>query len=398
MNKDIVIFGDNKRVCNELKRKLYEKQICTDLPILAGRHLDSNILKVIEAAKGKQIILVFKNEDLKNITEDFYKNGITDICVCPWDTHFIDKDNVEINNCIIPIDNSKPRLNYVEIELSESCNLNCKGCFQFSNLIECKSFADINVFKNDLEKLKEFFWGIGELRLLGGEPLLNPDFLLFVKTARKIFPDSDIRLVSNGLLIPKLRKEELVEIKNNNCTINITNYPPTQKQIDSIIGSLKEAGVSYTVSLPIKVFFKGLLSEPSKSPDASFNNCIFTHCHALRNGALAACSHQFYIGRLNAEFNLNYPAEGINEIIDIYHTNFDGWEINRIFEQPHDFCRYCSSGMVPFKWKSGAKSKAKAADWIIKQTFFNIRIVPLIQKSSKSFISRLRHFKQKPKK
>ena len=397
MNKDIVIFGDNKKICLELKSILHKKHLRIDQPVIAGRHLESEILKLVESAKGKQIILVFKNEDLKNITEIFSKNGIKDICVCPWDTHYIGKDNIVSDSCILPIDNSKPRLNHVEIELSESCNLNCKGCFQYSNLTEGKSFPDIHVFRNNLEKLKEFFWGIGKIRLQGGEPLLNPDFLIFVKTAREIFPDSDLRLVSNGLLIPALNKSQLSVIKQNNCTFDISNYPPTQEKIKSIKKHLDEAGVSYTVSLPINIFFKSLRSKPVQSPDISFNNCIFTHCHALANGHLAACSHQFYVNRLNTAFDLKYPAEEPDEVVDIYHTPLNGWEINEIFDKPRDFCRYCSAGMVPFKWEPCPKNKAKSNDWIVKHTLFNTKIIPIMQKSSKNFINKLRHFKQKPK-
>lgn len=397
MNKDVVIFGDNKKICHKLISMLRETGVHVEMPVPAGKKLNNNIPQAVHVAKGKQMLLVFKNEDLIKVTEAFHKNGLTQLYVCPWDTHFVDKDDVTLSSCVFQIDNSKPRLYQVEIELSEGCNLNCKGCFQFSNLVEGKNFADLKVFENDLEQLKKIFWGVGKIKLLGGEPLLNPNFLLYIKKAREIFPDSDIRLVSNGLLIPKLSRAALKEIKNNNCTIDISNYPPTRKKLGSITSYLKEVGVSYTVSLPINIFFKGLLTKPSESPDAAFNNCIFTHCHALSNGKLAACTHQFYISRLNTAFELNYPEEGIDEVIDIYHTSLNGWEINNILEQPHDFCRYCSTGMAPFKWKTAPRGKANADDWIVKASFINVKVIPVFQKTMKSFEKRLRHFMQRPK-
>jgi len=397
MNKNIVLFGDNKKICQELKSRLSETGITAEIHVLTSRHLDRIIPEAIPAAKGKQIVLVFKNENLKTLTEIFNKTGITDLFVCPWDTHYIDKDIVELNSCIIPVDNTKPRLNHIEIELCDGCNLNCKGCFQFSNLVEGKNPADYNAFVNDLKQLKDFFWGIGKIRLLGGEPLLNSNFLMFVKAAREIFPDSDIRLVSNGLLIPSLNKDDLAELKHCNCIFDISNYPPTQKIIDSITGCLKEAGVLYTVSLPINIFFKSLLSKPLESPDTSFNNCIFTHCHALAAGRLAACTHQFYINRLNTAFDLNFPADEPDEVIDIYNTLLNGWEINKIFDNPRDFCRYCSTGMVPVKWKTVSRNKVNANDWIVKNTFINVKVLPFLQKTMKSFETRLRHFVQQPK-
>ena len=397
MNKAIVIFGDNNKVCLEIKNKLYEKKHLAEPPILAGHHPERDILKVVDAAHGKQIVLVFKNEDLKDITELFYESGVQDIFVCPWDTHYIDKVETTLADCLFPIDNTKPRLNYVEFELSEGCNLNCKGCFQYSNLAKNNKFPDIHVFKRDLKKLKDFFWGIGKIRLQGGEPLLNPDFLSFVSTAREVFPDCDLRLVSNGLLIPTLDHTQLSVVKQNNCSFDISNYPPTQKKIKLITKHLDDAGVSYNISLPVKVFFKGLSSKPAETPVTSFNNCIFTHCHALANGHLAACTHQFYVDRLNTAFCLNYPADEPDEVIDIFNTTLNGWEINKIFENPRDFCRYCSAGMVPFKWKPAQKGKAKADDWIVKNTFLHVIFGPLVQKAMKSFANRLRYLNQRPK-
>jgi hypothetical protein len=145
------------------------------------------------------------------------------------------------------------------------------------------------------------------------------------------------------------------------------------------------------------MFFKCLLLEPLASPNESFNNCLFTHCHALGNGHLAACSHQFYINRLNTRFGLKYPVDEPDEAVNIYKTLLDGWEINKILESPHDFCRYCSKGMVPVKWETRLKRNAKPSDWIIKRNFISMKIVPVVQKNLKLPAKKIRSIKQKPK-
>lgn len=394
MNNDILIWGDNKKICHEIKNKLCKIGVTAELSVFTEKHLDRDILQIAQTLEDEKIVLIFKNEDLKDITEKFHNQGITDVSVLPWDTHCVDDGNDMLKSCILSIDNTKPRLDYVEIEICGSCNLNCKGCFQFSNLVEGKAFCDLNSFRNDLEKLKELFWGVAKIRLLGGEPLLNPDFLQFATTAREIFPDSDIRLVSNGLLITKLSESNLQTIKNAKCTFDISAYPPTQKQIKEITDFLKKAKITHTVSLPIKMFFKRLLAEPLESPNKSFDNCIFTHCHVLGGGHLSPCSQKFYVNRLNTAFNLDYPEE---KNINIYTTSLNGWQINEIFKHPNNFCRFCSQGMVPFKWETRPTSNAKADDWIIKRTFINVRVVPKIQAALKLFAKQLRHFKQQPK-
>lgn len=106
-----------------------------------------------------------------------------------------------------------PVLDYVEIEITEFCNLNCRGCCDFSNLAKEKKFYELPEFTKDMTRLTELFSGINKIRLMGGEPLLNPRLTEYIQTSRALFPASDIRIVSNGLLIPKLGDDVLRCIK-----------------------------------------------------------------------------------------------------------------------------------------------------------------------------------------
>lgn len=59
---------------------------------------------------------------------------------------------------------------------------------------------------------------------MGGEPLLHPEVEKFLVEARKLFPKSEIQLVTNGLLLKK-RKEELLDtINDNNIRVCVSNY------------------------------------------------------------------------------------------------------------------------------------------------------------------------------
>ncbi len=391
----MLIFGENRKISRELCAKLQSLGYGVEVLSVAGGNLETAVEKAAQTLNHRQLILAFRNEELKNVSALFHKKGIDKLSVCPWDTHFTGRNNEDLNNFVFRVDNRKPRLDYLEIEVSESCNLNCKGCNEFSNLVEENMFGDLQQTERDLGKLKDYFWGVGKIRLMGGEPLVNPDYIRFVKTAREIFPDSDIRILTNGLLVPKLKKDDLLEIKNSNCSFDISVYPPTQRIIDTITGILREAGIPYNLSVPNKLFFKSLLKEPMESPNEAFSNCLFTHCHALSGGYISACSNQMYAHRLNTAFNLKFPND---DKIDIYNTSLTGWEMNEIFSKPHEFCRYCARGMVPYKWKAGTKSTVKAGDWLIEPSFFNFKIVPVIQKAVKSSAKRLRYILRRPKK
>lgn len=397
MKQEAAVFGNHTQSARWLIAQLGQVSLRAERPVVVGGHWEREIPRFLKSAGEKQIILVFKNEELKKVSEAFHRHGINQLYVFPWDTHLPGKGGQSLSDIMTAVDNAKPRLDHLEAELSERCNLNCKGCFQFSNIARNGSFPDPAVFRRDLERLKDFFWGIGKIRLQGGEPLLNPDFTDFVRAARTIYPDSDIRLVSNGLLVPGLQRHQLDALRECNCSFDISAYPPTRKMLRQITRSLDEAGVAYNISLPIKVFYKGLAAKPAESSGEAFRNCIFTHCHALANGHLAACTHQFYISRFNTAFDLDYPVDGSGEVIDLFDTDLDGWEINRIFEQPRGFCRYCCVGMEPFQWKSASGGEAKADDWIEEDTFTAKAIAPLMQKALKPVAVHLRHHNQRPK-
>ena len=275
----------------------------------------------------------------------------------------------------------KPMLEYVESEISEFCNLNCKGCGSFSNLADRKAFYPLEVFTRDYQRLAELFESVKKIRLLGGEPLLNPELTEYVKTCRELFPEADIRIVTNGLLIPLLPEETLLTIKALDCKFDISNYAPTRKNFPKIKSRLKDSGIEYTLGVPMFFFFRNILEHPANDPAPAFNNCIFTHCYMLSYGKISPCSHAHCIGRLNQRYGLNYPE---TDCIDIY-SGVSGEEIIQKFSTPHEFCRYCNRGMVPFRWQCNrGREKANQYDWIIKDNFVNSSIVPIIQSALKT--------------
>ena len=85
------------------------------------------------------------------------------------------------------------------ILLTNRCNLGCSYCF--ANEFVNKDNCDITV--EDYNKAVDFILqsGVGFIGLIGGEPLLHPDFGLFVDTLKKNPQIQKITIFTNGLLI-----------------------------------------------------------------------------------------------------------------------------------------------------------------------------------------------------
>ena len=284
--------------------------------------------------------------------------------------------------------NNLPVLDYVEIEITEFCNLNCRGCCDFSNLAKEKAFFEYDEFSRDMERLHELFSHIKKIRLMGGEPLLNPRVADYAEKTRLLFPASDIRIVTNGLLLPSFDDEKLKKLKEADIKFDISNYPPTRKIKDQIDRKLSHAGISYDLGFPMNYFFRNILERPSDDPAPAFRNCIFTHCHMLGHGKLAPCSYAYCIGRFNAQFGTNYPE---TDYFDIY-SDITGEEIIAAFSAPHEFCKCCGKGIVPIKWEGHVfEREAHPQDWLIQDSFINTILIPAAQRIAKPFATKLRH-------
>ena len=86
----------------------------------------------------------------------------------------------------------------IEVNINKHCNLNCKGCDHFAP-VAAPDFMPIDVFAKDMKQIKRLFCHMnGEFRLLGGEPLMNPDIVQFIEIARSNLSKAKIYVSTNG--------------------------------------------------------------------------------------------------------------------------------------------------------------------------------------------------------
>lgn len=268
------------------------------------------------------------------------------------------------------------RLEYIEIEISEYCNLNCRSCSDCSNLSGEKAFYELEEYRKDLSRIAEIFSGIDKIRIMGGEPFLNPEIAEYVNTAKELFPGADLRIVTNGTLIPTTDMRILRELAKSGAFLDISAYPPTRTLKKAIKAKLKEAGLDYNFSPPINFFFKSILDQPVPEAEKAFYNCLFANCHMLGHGKLAPCSFAYCAYRLNREYGTQYPED---DFIDIY-SDVSAEEIVSRFAKPHSFCGCCSPALVPKRWVGGITSdKARLSDWTVNRDSFFLKKMAVIQ-------------------
>lgn len=252
-------------------------------------------------------------------------------------------------------------LDYMEININDHCNMNCKGCSHFAPIAPV-SFKNFNTFFKDIKRLKELIPHIFKIRIMGGEPFLNPELKKYVEVIKEVYPYTDLRIVTNGLLLKNIDDELLDFIKNNDVMLDISVYPPIYKTIDEIVKKLKDKKVKIFLE-NISIFKPILLSKKEKYPFKTLQNC---NCINLENGFISSCPLQTTIKYYNERFEnkYNYKTNKIN----IY-DSITGAEIKKRLKEPFELCDYCAhyrEDLPFFEW-SQSLANINSEDWIYKK-------------------------------
>lgn len=259
----------------------------------------------------------------------------------------------------------KPFLPYVQTNLINACNLNCKGCSHFANLFQGEGEADIEEFRRDLAQLQSHSF-VSELRLMGGEPLMAAHKEDFIRAARQIMPDTDIRLVTNGTLL--LRQDEsffdcLIE---NDVVLDISAYQPTLEYKDGIIRLLEDKKIPYLMTLNIGKFYRTVNIRGDSDYVKAHEICLQSFCCHLKAGMLYMCPMEAFFERYLEYFAV--PHEGLHTErfgIDIYDEGLNWERLPARLTRPKPLCAWCTEkGDEFFDWAVAADPAKE--DWIVK--------------------------------
>ncbi len=250
----------------------------------------------------------------------------------------------------------KPDLKYLEIHLTDHCNLNCAGCGHFCPLAAPR-YASLPQYLKDMQRLNELFGNILRIRLMGGEPLLHKDVASFIDGARKTFPRSSIELVTNGILLPKISKEFWDACSRNDALVNITLYPPFVDSVDSWEKLCELHGVKWTVS-KLETFSAHQNIKGDSNKQNAFQICrAHFFCPFLYDGHIYTCSLPALAHYFNESFDCKIPADGG---INIHAQDVSGRLILRKLALPIESCKWCSDGFETFQW---SVSKRSISEW-----------------------------------
>lgn len=154
--------------------------------------IEKDVDVVICIADGKCALEVFFMLKSKGIENIWWFRGKHIVCV----------NDFFAEHCINCKDWSLNMIWQMEMHIMDACNLNCRGCTHFSPLFK-QELPDFQSRINDVKKIHKKIPCIARFGILGGEPFLNPSIGDYALKIREILPNTDIYIVTNGLLLTK---------------------------------------------------------------------------------------------------------------------------------------------------------------------------------------------------
>jgi glycosyltransferase involved in cell wall biosynthesis len=330
-----------------------------------------NTLKtMVRKMRVDAIVLANNNIGYEKMVNRLHKLGIYRIFILPNYVYANGYTLKGIGSELVSVDKVKPTMSFISCSITDKCQLNCKGCLAFDNLVETPTFTNYDDFCKTMDRLGELFDNIFEFQLTGGEPLLHPQLPQFIQKTRAVFPKADIKLISNGLMVPRA-DDRLFEIMRD-CRVwfNFSAYQPTVANFAKIRSRIEKYNIPWQLlgyQQPITGFFKRRSLRPSFDPEVSFRNCSYNYCHYMSGSYLYGCSWPGPKHLLEKRFNVEFEGLDIEKTrIDILNTELTGDEINAMMNKPYEACRYCSDTIETwFAWEQVSRQNAKLDDYVV---------------------------------
>lgn len=230
-------------------------------------------------------------------------------------------------------------LSLVEMDIVSHCNLNCTHCSHFAPAAN-REFMDLAFAQRDFMRLAELSGGeVNCIHIMGGEPLLHPGCCDFLIVARSLFPDSTIRLVTNGLLLDEQMEDFWLCLADNKIVLSPTKYPvPVDWECVEEVCAKFGVVLQYfnNPHTPKTMTYFALDSSGTQEPHTSFLNCACANvAPLLHKGRLYPCSIVASARHVGGNF-----AVCAEDSINIHNAR-DMKEILSFLAKPIPFCRYC---------------------------------------------------------
>lgn len=255
------------------------------------------------------------------------------------------------------------RIPNLDIHITHKCNFTCDSCSHFMN-----HGFDTHVSLNECE-LWMSYWNErlipDNIGILGGEPFLHKNLKEYCYLTRKMWPNSNIEIVTNLTLI-HLHSEIFEDIIKNDITLSISIHSndPTYLQLIRkkilTINDWKSKGVKIKIYNSIKDwnqvylgYGKDIMPFEDNNPKQSWENCPTGQiCFQLHQGKIWKCAPLAFLPMMKEKYDISEKWDPYLEYVPLS-PNCTDKELEDFFDKGAEkFCSMCPSNKKSLKKNS----------------------------------------------
>jgi uncharacterized Fe-S cluster-containing radical SAM superfamily protein len=222
-------------------------------------------------------------------------------------------------------------------------------------------YANLDDFKILLKRLSYIMKDkkLYNLSLMGGEPLLHNDILDFCYISRQTFPDTNIKLYTNGILLKEKNKSFYKVLSDLNIQLIVSKYDKQKTFYNTNLSLSKITNnTSYLKCNNRLTDIKYVLNNVSHNLYKFFTD--FPCAQLNMNGDFYSCIIPANINKINSYFNCHFKTIEHYDYINIFKID-DVQDIIDMNNKSHiPFCDYCQNKSIE-NWDI---SKCKINEWI----------------------------------
>ena len=209
------------------------------------------------------------------------------------------------------------RIPNLELHVAHGCNLSCESCSHYSNqghkgsITPAEAAAWIKSWASRIEPAK--------FSLLGGEPAINPALAAFVPLVRTFWPTSELRVVSNGLLLHRHPELPRALAEAGNAVLEISLHHDSEayrRRMEPVLALIEKWKRDDRIQVRLLRSFEswtrrykgvGAAMDPFNDgrPRTSWQNCTARTCPQLHDGAIWKCAPLAYLPMQHAKYGLS---------------------------------------------------------------------------------------------
>lgn len=243
----------------------------------------------------------------------------------------------------------------IDLMITEKCSLKCKDCSNLMQYYKHPVNFDLDFVKQSFDKLLDKVDRIGELRIIGGEPLMHSEFYKIVQWYRDCSKIGKIGVWTNGTIFPS--EEIRQSLKTKKLRMRFSDYAQLSYHLSDWIKYCEEENINYEVKRMDKWHDLGELKKRNFSREAlrgTYQCCECRNLPTFLNGKLYNCPYAANADNLHAMQRKDAIRDSLDfskEDVEYITADIKNFLEKREYLMACDYCsgrNYKDGGIEPY--------------------------------------------------